>query len=68
MGDILIFPEKHQRRWANDLLLDFDSINLPIIYKNNYYLHLRNETTIFPNKIKSPSHSMSLAVIWIWID
>ena len=35
MGDI--FQEKHQRRWANDLLLDFDSINWPIIYKNNYY-------------------------------
>ena len=28
-----IFPEKHQRRWANDLLLDFDSISWPIIYK-----------------------------------
>ena len=30
MGDI--FPEKHQRRWTNDLLLDFDSMNWPIIY------------------------------------
>ena len=56
MGDI--FPEKHQSRWANDLLHDFDSINWPIIYKNNYYCNLRKETTIFPNKIKSPSHSM----------
>ena len=27
----------HQRRWANDLLLDFDSKNWPIIYRNNYY-------------------------------
>ena len=35
MGDI--FPEKHQHRRANDLLLDFDSINWPIIYRNNYY-------------------------------
>ena len=31
MGDI--FPEKHQRRWANDLLLDFDSINWPSFIK-----------------------------------
>ena len=48
MGDI--FPEKHQRRWANDLLLDFDSINWPIIYKNNYYCTL--ETKLLSFRIK----------------
>ena len=53
-----IFPEKHQRRWANNLLFDFDSINWPIIYKNLLLLHLRNKTSIFPNQIKPPSHSM----------
>ena len=34
MGDI--FPKKRQHRWANNFLLDFDSINWLIIYKNNY--------------------------------
>ena len=49
MGDI--FPEKHQRRWANDLLLDFDSINWPIIYKNNYYCTLETKLRSFQIKL-----------------
>ena len=49
MGDI--FPEKHQRRWANDLLLDFDSINWPIIYKNNYYCTVETKLRSFQIKL-----------------
>ena len=49
MGDI--FPEKHQRRWANDLLLDFDSINWPIIYKNNHYSTLETKLRSFQIKL-----------------
>ena len=49
MGDI--FSEKHQRRWANDLLLDFDSINWPIIYKNNYYCTLETKLQSFQIKL-----------------
>ena len=49
MGDI--FPEKHQRRRANDLLLDFDSINWPIIYKNNYYCTLETKLRSFQIKL-----------------
>ena len=49
MGDI--FPEKHQRRWANDLLHDFDSINWPIIYKNNYYCTLETKLQSFQIKL-----------------
>ena len=45
MGDI--FPEKHQRRWTNDLLLDFDSMNWPIIYKNYYYCTLKTKLRSF---------------------
>ena len=52
MGDI--FPEKHQRRWANDLLLDFDSIDWPIIYKNNYYCILETKLRSFQIKISKP--------------
>ena len=29
--------------WANELLVDFDSINWPIIYKNNYYCTLETK-------------------------
>ena len=46
-----IFPEKHQRRWANDLLLDFDSINWPIVYKNNYYCTLEMKLQSFQIKL-----------------
>ena len=49
MGDIL--PEKHQRRWANNLLLDFDSINWTIIYKNNYYCTLETKLRSFRIKL-----------------
>ena len=45
-----IFPEKQQRRWANDLLIDFDSINWRIIYKNYYYCTL--EAKLRPFQIK----------------
>ena len=38
-----IFLEKHQRRWANDLLFDFDFINWRIIYENNYYYTLETK-------------------------
>ena len=49
MGDL--FPEKYQRRWANDLLLDFDAINWPIIYKNNYYFTLETKLRSFQIKL-----------------
>ena len=49
MGEI--FSEKHQRRWANDLLLDFDSINWPIIHKNNYYCTLETKLQSFKIKL-----------------
>ena len=39
----VIFPEKHQRRWANNLLFDFDFINWPVIYKSNYYCSLETK-------------------------
>ena len=42
-----IFPEKHQCRRANDLLLNFDFINWPIIYKNNYYFTLKTKLRFF---------------------
>ena len=42
-----IFPEKHQRRLANNLLLDFASINWPIIYKNNYNCMLETKLRSF---------------------
>ena len=45
MGDI--FPKKHQRRWANNLLLDFDFINWPIIYKNYYHCTLETKIRSF---------------------
>ena len=45
------FPKKHQRRWANDLLLNFESINWPIIYKNNYYCTLETKLRSFKIKL-----------------
>ena len=62
-----IFPEKHQRWLANDILIELDSINWPIIYKQ-LLLHRRNAVTIFPAQIKSLSHSIQLTVILIWFD
>ena len=46
-----IYPEKHQRRWANDLLFDFDFKNWPIIYKNNYYCSLETKLRSFQIKL-----------------
>ena len=45
MGDI--FLKKQQRRWANNLLLDFDFINWPIIYKNYYHCTLETKIRSF---------------------
>ena len=42
-----IFPKTRQRRWANNFLLDFDSINWLIIYKNNYCCTLEMKVRSF---------------------
>ena len=46
-----IFQEKHQRRRTNDRLLDFDFLNWPIIYKNNYYCILKAKLRCFQIKL-----------------
>ena len=46
-----IFPEKHQHRWANDLLIEFDSINWPIMYKNDYHCTLDTKLQSFRIKL-----------------
>ena len=46
-----IFPEKHQRRWANNLLFHFDSINWPIVYENNYYCTIEMKLRSFQIKL-----------------
>ena len=46
-----IFPEKHQRQRANDLLLDFYSFNWQIIYENNCYCTLETKLRSFQIKL-----------------
>ena len=46
-----IFSEKHQRRWTIDLLLDLDSINWPIIYKNNCYCTIETKLQSYQMKL-----------------
>ena len=46
-----IFPEKHQPRWAYDFLLDFDSVNWPNIYINNYFCTLETKLQSFQIKL-----------------
>ena len=54
-----IFLKKHQRRWANDILLDFDSIKWPIFYKSNYYCILKTKLRYFQIKFNLLAYVVS---------
>ena len=46
-----IFPRKFQHRLANDLLINTDLINRPVIYKNNYCCTFKTKLRSFQIKL-----------------